>query len=135
MIPLVAKTRGTHYAHNFYQKISFEFETKEFLIKTAQSYEELEKVFKLRHQVFFEDDHERMGQWEFDSFDFQCDHLLVFDKLNAARRSEMCAGSRQPPTCDPQRCAAVPHCRGHRGRVVDHKFHEVTAGSHRRPFG
>ncbi len=66
----------------FKPKFLFSIETENFIIKTAQSVEDLKLALKLRHQVFFEETLNRSHErgLEFDSYDQKADHLLIIEK-------------------------------------------------------
>ena len=62
--------------------VSFHIDTKKFIIKTAETEQELLGVFHLRHNVFYK---ERKGvsfesQLSIDEHDFHADHLIIVDK-------------------------------------------------------
>jgi putative hemolysin len=67
----------------FQPKINFEIEHGEYIVKTAQSKEELEEILKLRYQVFIK---EGLGQSkftgvDFDRYDLIADHIIVKQKI------------------------------------------------------
>lgn len=67
---------------NFRAHIPIYLEKKNFIVKTADSNEELKAALKLRHDVFMEEllhRHKRNGI-DIDRFDKHCDHLLIIDK-------------------------------------------------------
>ncbi len=57
-------------------------EKKNFIIKTADSTEELHSALKLRHDVFLEEllHKKKRSGMDRDQFDHRCDHLLIIDK-------------------------------------------------------
>ena len=64
--------------------VSFHIDTEKFIIKTAETEQELLGVFHLRHNVFYK---ERKGvsfesQLSFDEHDIHADHLIIIDKSN-----------------------------------------------------
>ncbi len=64
--------------------VSFCIDTKKFLIKIAETEKELQGVFHLRHNVFYQ---ERKGvtfesQLSIDEQDIHADHLIIVDKSN-----------------------------------------------------
>lgn len=66
--------------------INVHYETDDFVVRTAESGQELLKVLELRHQIFIE---EWQGRKAFhgldvDGYDFSADHLMIIDK----RRNE-----------------------------------------------
>ncbi len=67
---------------NYRANVKIEIDKGEFLIKTAQTLDELDAVFRLRHSVFIE---EMLGKKnvfgvDIDRFDKKCDHLMVVQK-------------------------------------------------------
>jgi len=63
-------------------KLRFNREKDKYMIKTAQSPEELEAVLRLRHEVFLEEKigrHHRTGL-DFDNYDLHSDHVMVIDQ-------------------------------------------------------
>jgi putative hemolysin len=66
----------------FKAKWSLKIEADDFIVKTAESQEDIEKAQKLRHKIFLE---EGLGQshatgLDFDAFDSIADHLMIIDK-------------------------------------------------------
>lgn len=81
-LPKIPKAKNR--LKDFYANIPILLERKNFIIKTADSTEELEMALRLRHQVFLEEllhKKKRSGK-DTDRFDKQCDHLLIIDKRN-----------------------------------------------------
>lgn len=67
--------------YRFKPKIRFELEVPQYLIKTAETKEELLECFKLRHAVFFEEFQEsNKSGLDFDRFDYYFDHLIIVHK-------------------------------------------------------
>ena len=67
--------------HDFRPKIKLEVEFGPYILKIADSYEELIESFKLRHEVFhveFQDS--SPGGLDFDKFDRWFDHLIIIHK-------------------------------------------------------
>jgi L-ornithine Nalpha-acyltransferase len=66
----------------FRPKVSLFIDTQRFLIKTVENSYELEKVLKLRHEVFYREILNKRAflNIDVDEFDFICDHLIVIDK-------------------------------------------------------
>lgn len=67
--------------YRFHQKVNISISTGSYLLKTAESHEELVASFKLRHEVFYQEfqniDLEGM---DFDKFDALFDHLIIIHK-------------------------------------------------------
>ncbi|MFZ3230592.1 MAG: GNAT family N-acyltransferase [Pseudobdellovibrio sp.] len=67
--------------HKFNPKFYFEIEVGSYLLKTAQTIEELKSAFSLRHQVFFDSTIDGRGRrYDIDQFDALCDHLIIVEK-------------------------------------------------------
>lgn len=67
--------------HKFNPKFFFELEVGSYLLKTAQTVEELKAAFTLRHQVFFDSAFKEQGRlYDIDQFDALCDHLIIVEK-------------------------------------------------------
>ncbi len=67
---------------NFRAHIPILIEKKNFIVKTADSRDELHSALKLRHDVFLTEllkKHKRSGM-DKDKFDKLCDHLIIIDK-------------------------------------------------------
>ena len=66
---------------NFKPKISILIETGSYILKTADSYQELLSSFKLRHEVFFKEFQGNESEGiDIDKFDSHFDHLVIIDK-------------------------------------------------------
>lgn len=67
---------------DFRAHIPMLIEKKNFIIKTADSLEELRQALRLRHDVFLEELLKRKKRtgMDIDRFDRLCDHLLILDK-------------------------------------------------------
>jgi putative hemolysin len=66
-------------AGQFSPKVTFTIEVGSYTIKTAENYKELLESFRLRFEVFKNDDlYCERGRKEFDKFDFSFDHILIY---------------------------------------------------------
>jgi len=67
---------------DFQVKVPFVIESEGFIIKTAQSFEDLKLALQLRHQVFLEEGLNRSHEsgLEFDKYDQKADHLIIIEK-------------------------------------------------------
>lgn len=67
---------------DFQVKVPFSIESENFIIKTAQSFEDLKLALQLRHRVFLEEGLNRTHEsgLEFDSYDQKADHLMIIEK-------------------------------------------------------
>lgn len=77
---LVKKNRMKHFrAH-----IPIFIEKKNFIVKTADSREELREALRLRHDVFLSEllNKKKRSGMDVDRFDKLCDHLIIIDKRN-----------------------------------------------------
>lgn len=72
--------------HNtFLRKVDLFIDSGEFLVKTAETWDELHSVFKLRAEIFSQEygahlENQTQPGLDIDGFDQSCDHLLVFHK-------------------------------------------------------
>lgn len=66
----------------FKPKVKLKIERERFIIKTAESYDELAGALKLRYDVFYKELLEKklISGIDIDKFDFKCDHLIIIDK-------------------------------------------------------
>ena len=69
---------------NFKAHIPIYIEKKNFIVKTANSTNELKAALKLRYDVFIEELLNKTTKigLDIDSFDRRCDHLLIIDRRN-----------------------------------------------------
>lgn len=67
---------------NYAAHIELEIDKGDYIIKTAQTLDELDKVFRLRHTVFIEEllGRKNLFSVDIDRFDKKCDHLIVIEK-------------------------------------------------------
>lgn len=67
--------------YKFQQKINVSIDSGSYLLKTADSHEELIASFKLRHEVFYQEfQHIDIEGVDFDKFDSLFDHLIIVHK-------------------------------------------------------
>lgn len=67
--------------YKFQQKINLSISTSSYLLKTAESKEELMASFKLRHEVFYQEFQKiEIEGIDFDKFDALFDHLIIVHK-------------------------------------------------------
>jgi len=67
--------------YNFRPKIIFSLETSQYILKTADSYEELAESCRLRHSVFFQEQQSITESGvDVDRFDSHFDHLIIVHK-------------------------------------------------------
>ena len=81
-IKLFSRIKPHNRLKHFRAHIPILLEKKNFIVKTADSNEELQAALRLRHQVFLEEllhTKTRTGM-DRDRFDKSCDHLLIIDK-------------------------------------------------------
>jgi putative hemolysin len=78
------KTPKSIFEHirTFAPHIRINIENRKYLIKTAEDGNDLEKVLRLRHMVYYEEILHRQApnSIDMDHFDLICDHLMVIDK-------------------------------------------------------
>ena len=66
---------------NFKQKIHLQIESGSYILKTADSFDELINSFRLRHEVFYNEFQSiEMDGIDFDKFDTHFDHLIIIHK-------------------------------------------------------
>ena len=67
--------------YKFQQKINLSISTGSYILKTAETYEELLASFKLRHEVFYQElQNIEIDGIDFDKFDTLFDHLIIIHK-------------------------------------------------------
>ncbi len=67
--------------HRFQSKIKMSIELGSYIIKTAETMEELIESFRLRHEVFNQEFRDLEGPGlDFDKFDYYFDHLIIVHK-------------------------------------------------------
>lgn len=67
--------------HKYSPQFFLNLEVGSYVLKTAESVEELKAAFSLRHQIFFNSAFRERGQlYDVDRFDTLCDHLIIVDK-------------------------------------------------------
>lgn len=66
----------------FKPKFPFKIETDRFIAKTADNIHELNAVFRLRNQIFLNNDciDPFDTTLDYDEFDYDCDHIVIIDK-------------------------------------------------------
>ena len=84
LLKAVLRARYKKKLSTFKSKIDLEINKKNYIIKTANTPEELEQVLTLRHQVFLEEllHKKRFIEVDFDKFDILCDHLMIINKTD-----------------------------------------------------
>lgn len=67
---------------NFRAHIPIYIEKRNFIIKTANSIEELREALRLRHEIFYKEllKRQKPSGMDLDRFDKSCDHLIIIDK-------------------------------------------------------
>ncbi len=84
LLKAVLRARYKKKISTFKSKIDLEINKKNYIIKTANTPDELEQVLTLRHQVFLEEllQKKRFIEVDFDKFDLVCDHLMIINKTD-----------------------------------------------------
>ena len=79
---LVAKKRPVNRMKDYSAHIPVCIEKKNYLIKTADTIEELRSALRLRHDIFLQEllKKKKRSGIDLDKFDKCCDHLLIIDK-------------------------------------------------------
>lgn len=71
----------THGIHRFGPKFSFQFEAGPYLVKTAESIDDLIGCFELRNEVFNKEFRQLHHlNYDFDQFDSKSDHIIIIHK-------------------------------------------------------
>ncbi|HRY83441.1 MAG TPA: GNAT family N-acyltransferase [Candidatus Cloacimonadota bacterium] len=81
-LKLAGKAKPRNRLRNFYAHIPVYIEKKNYIIKTAETIEELRAALRLRHDVFLQEllKKKKRSGMDLDKFDKRCDHLLIIDK-------------------------------------------------------
>ncbi|MDD3103128.1 MAG: GNAT family N-acetyltransferase [Candidatus Cloacimonetes bacterium] len=81
-IAAIINILGKSRMKNFSAHIPIRIEKKNFIVKTADSREELYTALKLRHDIFLDEllKKRRRSGLDKDRFDKLCDHLIIIDK-------------------------------------------------------
>lgn len=78
----------THYTKvkQFQPKIQFTLDKGDFLVKTAENFDEVLQALRLRHEVFYGEllHQKKIKKLDIDRFDSICDHLTVIEKKSGA---------------------------------------------------
>lgn len=71
---------------NFSAHIPIYIEKRNYIVKTANSNEELREALRLRHEVFYAEllKRKKRSGMDIDRFDKNCDHLIIIDKRSMA---------------------------------------------------
>ncbi len=81
-VPVYKKQRNGNRIKKFNALIPILIEKENFIVKTADSREELFQALKLRHAVFHQELRKKIMRTgiDKDKFDKQCDHIIIIDK-------------------------------------------------------
>lgn len=70
--------------YNFETKISLKVESGSYIIKTAETYEEIIECCRLRHKIFFQEKSNFLTEGiDVDKFDSHFDHLIIIHKATS----------------------------------------------------
>lgn len=116
--------------HKFKSKVDIFVEVGPFVVKTANTVEELKEAFRLRYQVFYREmiGVSRKKGLDIDEYDALCDHLVIVEKrtgkivgtyrLNCSLYSDHFYSARE---FDLSRILAAPGVKLELGRACIHK--------------
>lgn len=81
----LVKTQSQYLITNLYrwsQKIDFIYQCGPYVLKVAETKEEVIECFKLRHKVFYEElaGVQKATGMDYDIYDNYCDHLIIIDQ-------------------------------------------------------
>lgn len=81
-LTMTTRLAASKFTRSFEEKVRIRAESSQYILKTAESADEIETVLKLRHEVFCHELQKRRKLFsiELDEFDLKCDHLLIIDK-------------------------------------------------------
>lgn len=65
-------------------RVEFQMDQGNYLLKTATTTQELKSAFKLRYDVFYNNDKKDVHKLDIDVYDSVCDHLIIVDKKTEA---------------------------------------------------
>lgn len=65
-------------------RVEFQMDHGNYLLKTATTSQELKSAFKLRYDVFYNNDKKNSLKLDVDTYDSICDHLIIVDKKTEA---------------------------------------------------
>lgn len=67
---------------DYRSRFPFRLETSKFILKTADTIQEIESLLYLRHLVFYKENNRKFLPKfiDIDEFDFNCEHLVIIDK-------------------------------------------------------
>ena len=82
---LTSKLVAKKWTKGFTVKIPIYTETDTYILKTAETLQEIDLALKLRHLVFFEElqQKKKFFKIELDELDLNCDHLLIYSKQDS----------------------------------------------------
>lgn len=63
-------------------RVEFQMDQGNYWLKTATTTQELKSAFKLRYDVFYNNDKKSGVKYDIDVYDSICDHLIIIDKKN-----------------------------------------------------
>ena len=81
---LTSKLVRTKFLRSYTAKVGIFIETETYIIKTAESADEIDELLKLRHRVFLQElqGTRKLFRIDLDRHDLSCDHLMIIDRLN-----------------------------------------------------
>jgi putative hemolysin len=81
-LTLTSKLVRTRLLRSYTAKVGIYFETDAYVVKTAESADEIDELLKLRHRVFLQElqGKRKLFRIDLDRHDLACDHLMILDR-------------------------------------------------------
>src|SRR5690349_13210193 len=81
-ITLTSKFVRSRLLRSYTAKVAVHLETDTYIIKTAESADEIDELLKLRHRVFLQElqGKRKLFRIDLDRHDLACDHLMIIDR-------------------------------------------------------
>jgi putative hemolysin len=83
-ITLTSKFVRSRLLRAYTAKVGVYLETENYIVKTAESAEEIDELLKLRHRVFLQElqGKRKLFRIDLDRHDLACDHLMIVDRIS-----------------------------------------------------
>jgi len=83
-LALTSKLIRTRLFRAYTAKVGIYFETESYVLKTAESADEIEELLRLRHRVFLQElqGKRKLFRIDLDRHDLTCDHLMTVDRIS-----------------------------------------------------
>ncbi len=72
----------SRFLRSYTRKVNIDFETDQYIVKTATDADEIDAILKLRHLVFMKElqGKRKLFRIELDQIDLMCDHLMIISR-------------------------------------------------------